>query len=280
MDDITRVGIMIGDYERAFVQRAGSWFFDDQDGPPVSTDRWAGVTLLLSGPQAKRLITQEVTDLTAYGLDPPRATIDIDLLGARGLTLSLGDRTPDGSSHYARNERDTGLYLVDANWGDVLYRLNAEPPYPEWYYRIPSERIIFLAISHGGDEVSFTKDEVRGLWRFAMAEPPPLDEQRWAEVLPLLGGPPSLRVLADYIDDPSEYGLSDHQAVTAIRVEFRAPPTMSQILRMNLEMHIGASLPDGSGYYARALGSPYLLFVDASWVETLTRLVVSPPEAE
>ena len=122
------------DETQAFVKRESTWYFDDAAGDAVNMDRWSGIPLLLTGPRSRRLLEEQIDDLTIYGLDPPVTLIQITLMDQRQLNVLLGDLTPDGSANYALLE-GTGqgfgaLFAIDVSWGDVMNRLVAEPPVP------------------------------------------------------------------------------------------------------------------------------------------------------
>lgn len=274
MDDIERIAVAAGSQEAAFIyQGVSGWFFAEPQGPPVDIARWGGITLLLGGPQTKRVVRDTVDDPSLFGLDDPSITIDVSLTGDRSFKLLLGATTPDGTYHYAQREGDDSLYLVDALWGQVISGLAINPPFPPWYYKVPVQRVRFLSISQGEEMVEFTRDFNR-VWRFADQERTPVDEERWREVLPILGGPPSLRILQTRIDDLASYGLLE--PVTRITVEVDPPPGIEEP-RRPIEMEIGSQLDDGSGYYTKVVGQPYLLFIDADWHDAVLQLLQDPP---
>jgi hypothetical protein len=252
------------------------WLFDGPERVPVDLARWGGMTLLVSGPQTSRVLEEVEGDLTQYGLNDPAITIGITLQGNRHLDVRLGDVTPNGEKHYAMQGNDPGLYLVDSLWGLVLSRLVIDPPYPQWLYRLDPTLIVYLAVAQGESMVEFTSDD--SVWRFATADRTPVDQERWAEVLPILGGPPSIRILQPQIatDEFQRFGLDSPE--TTLTVEYKPPETIEGT-RREFEMEFGAKLEGGTGYYAKVVGQPYLLFVDAEWYETMERLVLEPPVA-
>ena len=128
--DIKTVNVNFRDKAQKFVQDAsGTWHFNDATGAKVNLDRWGGVTLLLSGPQYKRVISEKATDLGRYGLEKPPIVIDVGLKDLGNVNIRVGDKTPDGASNYAMFQTREGIYLVDSSWGDVISRLVTEPPF-------------------------------------------------------------------------------------------------------------------------------------------------------
>lgn len=109
------------------------WFFDD---PPkyssVNATRWGGgITLLLSGPGADRVIAENATEakLAEFGLLQPRLEITLTLQNDSIMNISVGDNTPDGNNYYVRAPGSNTVATVDYTWYDVLAKLVREPPY-------------------------------------------------------------------------------------------------------------------------------------------------------
>lgn len=107
-----------------------AWHFDDAQGIPVDLKRWGGITLLLRGPQTRRLLSENPGNLAPYGLKPASTVITVGTIDGGTFGIYVGDKTPDEVSHYVQMEGLPQLFLVDATWADVLSRLVTEPPYP------------------------------------------------------------------------------------------------------------------------------------------------------
>ncbi len=273
MGDIERVNVISGVFQEAFVRTDGVWRFDDDRGLPLDQGRWGGMTLLLSGPQSQRVLPESDSNPERYGLDDPQLTIEVELTGERKIQVILGHVTPDGAYHYAMRQDDARVYLVDATWGQVLSRLAEEPPYPEWYYQVSLDRMLYIGVVHEESEVEFTKDP-RG-WRNASGGNEYVDQNRWDQVLPYLGGPEDLSILQDTIGDFEKYGLLD--PTTIIYAEF-SPPTNVQESRRRVVVEIGNPDPNGNGFYAKIQGQPYLLSVNQDWRDAMVELILDPPD--
>ena len=127
MDDITNVTVTYKGQREAFVKIENQWFFEDTGGP-VDMQRWGGIPLLLTGPQAASVLKEQVNNPAEYGLDPPETSITVTLEGGRQASVLLGNMTPDGISHYSQVVGYSPLYLVTSTWGGVINRLVTEPP--------------------------------------------------------------------------------------------------------------------------------------------------------
>ena len=187
--------------------------------------------------------------------------------------MQLGSLTPDGSGYYATQDDDDNLYVIESVWGQVLRRLAFEPPYPQWFYKFDPARVLYLGVTKGDVTSDFVTDGTT--WRFANADRSPIDPIRWAEVVPLLEGPPSLGILQERIDDLGKYGLLEPEAT--VIVEY-LPPQGIEGANWEVLLEVGSKIEDGSGYYARAIGQPSLLTIDVDWYETMERLVDERPD--
>ncbi len=108
------------------------WFFDDAQRSPVDQERWGGgITLLLSGPAADRIINEDATaeELARYGLDEPSMIITLTLADESTMTINVGDSTPNGINYYVRAPNTNAVATVDYTWYDVLSSLVLDPPY-------------------------------------------------------------------------------------------------------------------------------------------------------
>jgi len=126
-DAIARVSITYRGVEQVFIRKSGAWLFE-ASGDPVNMERWSGMTLLLSGPRAARVLRPEFDNPAEYGLDPPETAISLTLEGGQPVAILVGHKTPDSLSNYAQVIGFPQLLLVSSSWGDVINRLVSEPP--------------------------------------------------------------------------------------------------------------------------------------------------------
>ncbi len=125
-----RIALPNENKEIAFtVDGRDSWFIEASEKKPVDLKRWGGIVLLLSGPQARRVITNEVKILNPYGLDAPSMIITLEIEGRdKPLTVVVGDHTPDAKAVYVILKEHQTVYLLDDSWFNVMIRLVREPP--------------------------------------------------------------------------------------------------------------------------------------------------------
>ncbi len=109
------------------------WYFDNAQTDNVDSKRWGGgIPLLLSGPGVERIISKNTTPekLAEFGITQPQMEIKLALTDNKTMTITVGNKTPDGTSHYVLAPgTNNDVALVDVSWYDVLARLVTEPPY-------------------------------------------------------------------------------------------------------------------------------------------------------
>ena len=250
------------------------WYFVNPENIPVDKQRFGGMTLLLSGPQGKReLLSETIENPEQYGLVNPTTMIDITLEGDRLIQFNLGDKTPNGTSHYAQMRGFDDLYLIDASWGDVISRLVKDPPYPLWYLKMDPNKVVGVKIRHNGVDIAF-KQEEQG-WVFDDDENSPIDQERWASVLPRLGEADSITFVEVMVEDASSYGITENS--TQIVIIFKTSSPAGTEYNDDLIYNLGNKAPDGSGYYAQATDFEPVFILDTLWIETFINLATSPP---
>jgi hypothetical protein len=134
-ETISRIEIRLPKLKKgaAFLKKdQDNWIIDDTDQAPVATERWGGIVLLLSGPQAKRLISDRAENIIRYGFSAPNIIVKLYVDGPKEtLKILTGDRTPDEKSIYAMLSSYQTVYLLDRTWSETIERLVLDPPRQE-----------------------------------------------------------------------------------------------------------------------------------------------------
>ena len=267
-----------------------AWEFEDPAGIPPVTDRWSGMTLLLSGPRTRRDLTATkitIDDPAQYGLDNPTTIIDVGLSENRIVQFRLGDPTTNGRHRYGQVIGFDELFLITAGWGDVLGRLATEPPIPSWFIKHEPETITEISVFLGKPESenpSILRFKQRdGNWMvrdFRNDEGEvPVDLERWAEFIPLLGGPPNLTVADILVEDNdyTPYGITD----TSRAIEIRFPAVKDELeYNDGVLFVVGSKTPDELWYYGRSgniARRQTVFLLDVEWTDTLFSLYDAIP---
>ena len=130
LEDIEHISVTHRDARMDYVYSGDQWVMKDGADTPVFTEKWAGTTLLLSGPRSSRTLADRIDDLAKYGLDSPQTKVKIIDRSGSPLEFHLGDATPDDKTWYARLAGSSRLFTVASEYGEVISKLATEPPYP------------------------------------------------------------------------------------------------------------------------------------------------------
>ena len=312
-DDIISIEVNAGDNtERFFKNDQDAWVFERLDGIPPSHTRWGGIVLLVSGPQTRRDLTggpsgfqadfstvrATIDDPAEYGLDSPTLVVKLGLTADRGLEFRLGDKTTDGNHHYGEVTGFDELFLIADIWGEVLARLANEPPLPKWWvYRDPetiTEVNIYVG-EPGEPEGPFLRlQQEEGEW-FARnfdtdEENRPVDAEKWAEYLPLFGGPRDFLVeeyrvrSRDFLDWGLEFkGPEEPYEGRSIEIRFSGETERGTRFIDGILFAFGNLTEDGMHYYATPvsdLAATPLIKIRADWADALFDLVEKVPYAD
>ena len=142
MEDITDISVVHKGERQDYELQDKQWVIKDGNDTPVFIDRWAGTTLILSGPRSSRALADQVDDPAKYGLDSPQTSVTLENKSGAPLVFHLGDPTPDGNHWYAKVEGSEMLFTVASLWGETISRLVNEPPYtptPEPPFQLPGQ---------------------------------------------------------------------------------------------------------------------------------------------
>ena len=298
-DDIERLEITHRGVVEVFTIEDGRkiWEFVEPAGIPPAYERFGGIPYFFSGPKTKRDLTifaPTIEDPAQYGLDNPFTVVDVSLTANRHLQFRLGDVTPNGGHNYAQVVGFPQLYIIAATWADVVTRLVTDKPLPRWYIKRKPELVVGLNVILGNPDdplkptkLEFEKDRNKDIWtvtdRSIDRVDVPIDPDRWETILPLLGGPPGVYVIHDYVDDYDyePWGIGDLS--NGIEIRFSGESERGTHFIDGDAYVIGHKTPDGRAYYARSergeLRAP-ILSLDAEWVETLLALHEDVPYGE
>ena len=298
-----------GNTERFIKNDRDAWVFERLDGIPPSHTRWGGIVLLVSGPQTRRDLTSgfeegfatvraTIDDPAEYGLDQPTLVVKLGLTADRELEFRLGDKTTDGNHHYGQVIGFEELFLIADIWGEVLARLANEPPLPKWWvYREPetiTEVNIYVAASDGAEGPFLRIQQEDGEW-FARnfetdEENRPLDAEKLAEYLPLLGGPRDFAVeeyrvrSRDFLDWGMEFkGIDQPYEGSSIEIRFSGETERGTRFIDGVLFAFGNLTEDGTHYYATPvsdLAATPLVKIKAEWADALFELIENVPYAE
>ncbi len=283
-DDLRNISITSGANSTSwhFRENDRRWYFDDQKDVPTSLYRWGGITQLLGGPRSQRELKKTIDNPALYGLDDPLLTVNVRLRDDRQLTVQMGDLTPDGGAHYARQSGYDQLYTVDYSWGDVMLRLVEEPPYPDWFYTMdPAEATEILLFEANEVTSGYAIDEDSADWVICdlpASDAPcqgttPIDTDLIMDYLSHFGDPAIDGAEALNLNDRTAfepYGLGVDAPYIHIRREVQVRELLTEVYRTS--MIIGDPTPDGNYRYAVANETEDIIRVDKAWADKMLEM--------
>jgi hypothetical protein len=130
---------------------------------PAAETQVTGLTSMLGYIDIVRVIDEAPTDLSQYGLDNPRVTIDFKLKGDTALGgLQIGKRSPTGTNVYAKRTDEKRVFLVGAHQESSLNRTTFDLRDKE-LVNFAREQVDGVQLSVAGQEIAFERDA--GRWK-------------------------------------------------------------------------------------------------------------------
>ena len=253
--DIAHIEVVYQDEAIEFARVPGShqWEILGDPNYPVFHERWAGTTLLLSGPRVDRGLKQTIDDPAQYGLDPPESIVRVTDIAGNSFEFHMGKPTPDGKNQYVRLVGDEALYTVASIWAEVVNRLAFDPPYGR-LYRLEIAQVTVVEVNANGQTAVY----YLGNEGWAVHKgPPPVDPDQsapvsdeWSQWLDILTSP--------RVDTVVDQRLPDRDTERLEEYGFSSPDVRVVIARRGqatLEFQLVEG-PDGDdSYYARTVDS-------------------------
>lgn len=217
----------------------GKWYIvQGEERTQVYRDKWAGTTLILSGPKVNRVLGETIENPAQYGLAPPESIIRITEETGLSYEFQLGNKTPDEEYSYMIVGSSTELYTVPEIWARVVKCLAVNPPfYPPplelgYFYDVDFRDIQELEVTHKGETVTYTPNPAERIWYATIdgERMPTRPPEWWSLQLPWYarpgkpGGSESLggwHVDEDGVDDP-KYGLDPPETIVRVKTHERS----------------------------------------------------------
>lgn len=208
-------------------------------------------------------ISENETDLAKYGLDIPKAKLDILLKNGEITSVLIGNQSPTGSGYYLRYKDDNNVFLLGNSSSEVLLRKLD-------YYRTTvlfSVDVLNLkkfSFTKNGKNVLFVKNDEKIINRNTFATFNMVTPYNWEaegseleKILALLNQTEIKEYVEDNPSELSKYGFTPYSA-----------KIMAEDLEGKItEMKIGNS--KGSDYYVTVSGKDAVYLIDGAGFEFL-----------
>jgi hypothetical protein len=226
----------------------------------------------LEGLESDDVVAEAPTALKEYGLEPPKATITVDVEGAPApLSLQIGEKTPDGGALYARTAAAARVFTVPSFTESSLVK----KPFDlrdRSVLHVTRESVRGLEIT--GPEGAYALARREGD-EWAITAPVQTRAGRWP-VDGLLGALESLRmesVAAEDAKDVAAFGLAPPVRTVTLVLADGTRRTLEIGQAAGAAASPAPGLPAGSAgpVHARVAGSPLVAVIPGALVDDLAK---------
>lgn len=212
-DKIEEISLKSESGDRTTLKRSGN---DWQIVAPVSAEpddaEVSGLTSNLSRLEIQRVIDENASDLTAYGLEPARVEVSFKADGKQ-QTLHIGQKTPPGTDLYARLADQKKVFLISSYLDSTFNRTTFELR-DKAALKLDRDKIDAVEIVTADRQVRFAKAESE--WRLTA---PVAARADYSSVEGLIGRLGTLQMKSLAAAEPAdlkEYGLDKPDATVKV----------------------------------------------------------------
>ena len=104
------------------VRKSGdTWTVDELNKAPINTDSMNNLVYDMASVSATQVVSENDSKKADYGLDTPKATVDITTTAGKSYTAYLGNTAPYDNGYYLMLKGNSKIYLIDTVYGtDML----------------------------------------------------------------------------------------------------------------------------------------------------------------
>ena len=224
---------------------------------------------------ASQEIAENVTDVSAYGLDVPHKAVDIRLKDGSTTRVLIGNETADASVRYLMLAGGSSVYTKSSYAADALAP-TMETLRDKKLYVVSEDTVNFLSVTREGTNTYAFKrlKKEDGSWDviWNMQEPfeKVFNEYTFTEeLLPGLLSLTADSVVADYPKELGQYGLSKPYATVTVKDDEKSHT-----------IHIGSRTENGSRYVKYAdrhtvylMSESKLTFLNIGYLQLIDKLI-------
>ena len=200
-----------GDASRATKTDAG-WQLVEPGKAEADPSELSAVTSNLSSLEVQRVVDENPTDLSRYGLNPPRVDVAFRLKGEKNFRhLLLGEKTPTGSDLYAKLQDGKRVFLVSSFLDNTFNRTPFDLR-DKSILEFDREKVDSVELASGATTIQFQRSGTD--WKIAKPIAARGDYGSIEAVVTRLSSGQMQRIVAPDAGDLKQYGL-DRPAVTA-----------------------------------------------------------------
>ncbi len=217
-DDIEEVEIRASDGELVRARRSGdAWTLVEPEQVDADSSELSSITSSLASLDIRRVVDEDATDLSQYGLEPGRIDIGFRTRGAEDFRrILIGERSPAGGDVYARLPDENRVFLV-ASYLDSTFDKDAFALRDKRILRVARDKADGLELTAGTTTLLFGKDGSE--WRLLKPFAARADYSTVEAALQRLASAQMHSIVASEADDLRKYGLDRPVATMTVLVE-------------------------------------------------------------
>lgn len=240
----------------ALKKENGMWHVTAPISAEADTVETMAIPSGLASLEEQRVVEEQASDLAAFGLAPPRITVEFRTAGHAAQRLEFGEKTPTGGDVYARLGDSTRVFLVPA-WLDSTFDRGTFDLRDKGVLKLDHSKVDGVQVVAAGRTIGFARREDR--WRMTAPTDLRADDGVVSSLLSRVANAQMKAIVAQEATDLAQYGL----APAAFTVNLDAGSARSTLL-------IGSTTADGLRY-AKDASRPMVFTIDATIAADLNK---------
>lgn len=184
-----------------FVKKDEEWAISSPEGLKVDKTAINGIATNIYSVSADKLVEENPSDLSQYGLDDP-AVITIKMENGETKALELGAQTPTKTGYYAREKGSSKVYVIDSYTGGKL-DITKNSIRDKAIFSVKQEDVTGLAMERNGEMVFKAKKVGESKWLLDY----PIDANaEFSAMAPMIASMEQLNVVSFVEENPADLG--------------------------------------------------------------------------
>lgn len=238
-------------------KESGTWQVVEPTSVTAAQSEATSMTQSLAALEVQRVVEENPSDLSQFGLAQPKVDVGFRAGGQTGLThLLIGDKTPTGSELYAKLLDQKKVFLI-ASYLDSTFNRTPFDLRDKAILKFDRDKVTALELARPKDAVAFAKEGSQ--WGLSKPIRAMADHATVEGMIGQIQSAQMIALTANEAKDLKQYGL-DKPQVTATIVSDGGKATLQ----------VGKSSSDGS-YYARDAARPLVFTISQALVTELQK---------
>lgn len=250
-DKVTQVTVENKDGKFVFVKNGTAWKAAYPENFNASTSKVADIVNNMSALTADKVIEDNASDLTKYGLNSP-ATITLQMSDGTAKAVQIGDETPTKSGYYLKEKDKNKVYVISTYTGQEL-NPSKNDLRNKLLFTDDSSSITGLSLEKGGKEVFTTKKLDKDQWALTSPVEANADSSKLDPIINVITASNLNEFVEENAADLDKYGLKSPAYGLTV-----------QTAKGNFKLLLGDEKIKGTTMYAMYDGTNEVFTVDES----------------